>query len=60
LVLPSAGEVPFAQLVVAEPPDTSPVGSAMICIETGGLVVRVPIDISAARLGDIVRALRLS
>jgi hypothetical protein len=26
----------------------------------GGIVVRVPVDISAARLGDIVRVLRVT
>jgi len=60
LVLPAAGEVPFAKLVVGEPHDTSPVCSATISIETGGLVVRMPIDISAARLGDIEGVLRLT
>jgi len=60
LVLPAAGEQSFAQLVVGGPPDTPAVCGATISIETGGLVVRVPMDISAARLGDIVRVLRLT
>lgn len=60
LVLPAAGEGPFAQLVVDELSDTSPACSATISIETGDLIVRVPMDISASRLGDIVRVLRLT
>tara|TARA_R110000787_G_scaffold53866_2_gene125673 strand:- start:3194 stop:3610 length:417 start_codon:yes stop_codon:yes gene_type:complete len=63
LILPSAGEEPFAHLVVgdlrtAEHEDQSRCGA--ISIETGGIVVRVPADISAARLGDIVRVLRIT
>jgi transposase len=60
LVLPAAGEQSFAQLVVGDPRGASPVCSATISIETGGVVVRVPVDISAARLGDFVRVLRLT
>ncbi len=63
LVLPSAGEEPFAHLVVGDPrtaehDDQS--GCGVISIETDGIIVRVPVDISAARLGDIARALRLT
>lgn len=60
LVLPAAGEQSFARLVVGEPPDTPSVCGATIIIETGGLVIRVPEDISVSRLGDIVRVLRLT
>jgi len=60
LVLPAAGEQSFAQLIVGEPSDTTPVCSATISIETGGIVVRVPMDISAVRLADFVRVLRLT
>ena len=62
LVLPSAGEESFAQLVVddrhaAGRGDKD--GWEAIRIEVGGIVVRVPVDISAARLGEIVGCLRL-
>ena len=63
LVLPSAGEESFAQLVVGDPraaEHDDQFGSGSISIETGGIVVRVPADISAARLGDIVRILRVT
>ena len=63
LVLPSAGEESFAQLVVGDPraaEHDDQFGSGSISIETGGIVVRVPADISAARLGDIVRVLRVT
>ncbi|WP_291068358.1 transposase [Hyphomonas sp.] len=63
LVLPSAEEGPFARLVVgdsraAAQDDHSGCGS--ISIEMDGVVVRVPVDISAARLGEIIRVLRLT
>lgn len=63
LVLPSGDEDSFAQLVVD---DRSAAGRGEQCgcgaisIEMGGIVVRVPADISAPRLGDIVRSLRLT
>jgi transposase len=60
LVLPAAGEQSFAQLVVGDPRDASTVCSATISIETDGVVIRVPGDISVSRLGDIVRVLRLA
>lgn len=63
LVLPSAGEESFAQLVVSDPRTAEPedqCGCGVISIETGGIVVRVPVDIGAARLGDIVRVLRVA
>ena len=60
LVLASAGEESFAQLVVGDPRTAEhddQCGCGGISIETGGIVVRLPANISAARLGDIVRAL---
>lgn len=63
LVLPSAGEESFAQLVVGDPraaEHDDRCGCGAISIETGGIVVRVPVDISAARLGDVVRVLRVT
>jgi hypothetical protein len=60
LVLPAAGEQSFAQLVVGDPRDASIVCSATISIETDGVLIRVPGDISVSRLGDIVRVLRLA
>ena len=52
LVLPSAGEEPFAHLVVGDPrtaehDDQS--GCGVISIETDGIIVRVPVEISAPR-----------
>ena len=63
LVLPSHGQEPFARLVVGEPPAVPPevqgdIGS--ISIETDGIVIRVPGEISVSRLGEIVRVLRLA
>jgi transposase len=63
LVLPAAGEEPFAHLVVGEPRAAErddQCGCGAISIETGGIVVRLPVDIGAARLGDIVRVLRVA
>jgi transposase len=63
LVLPSACEESFAQLVVGDPRTAEhddQCGCGSISIETGGIVVRVPADISAARLGDIVCVLRVT
>ena len=62
LTLPATGEESFAQLVVSdragEHDDHG--GHEAISIETDGIVVRVPGDISVSRLGDIVRVLRLT
>ena len=63
LVLPSHGQEPFARLVVGEPPAVpsevqGDIGS--ISIETDGIVIRVPGEISVSRLGEIVRVLRLA
>ena len=63
LVLPSSGQEPFSRLVVGDPPAVPPeaqgdIGS--ISIETDGIVIRVPGEISVSRLGEIVRVLRLA
>jgi len=63
LVLPSYRQEPFARLVVGEPPAVpsevqGDIGS--ISIETDGIVIRVPGEISVSRLGEIVRVLRLA
>lgn len=63
LVLPAAGEESFAQLIVGDPcagEHADQGGHEAISIETDGIILRVPADISVARLGDIVRALRLT
>ena len=63
LVLPASGEDRFAQLVVDDRPvcgEDDQGGFATISIEAGGIVVRVPCDISASRLGEIAAALRLA
>ena len=63
LVLPADGEEAFAQLVVDDRPAAgrrTHDGCEVISIETGGITVRVPLNISAARLGDIAAALRLT
>jgi len=63
LVLPASDEEPFAELVVDDHPaagDDDRGGFATISIETSGIVVRVPNDISASRLAEIVMALRLA
>ena len=61
LVLPSDGQEPFARLVVGEPPAVPPEAQGdvrSISIETDGIVIRVPGEISVSRLGEIVRVLR--
>ncbi|MES1991991.1 MAG: transposase [Pseudomonadota bacterium] len=63
LVLPASGEEPFAELVVDDHPaagNDDQGGLATISIETDGIVVCVPCDISASRLAEIVMALRLT
>ncbi len=63
LMVPSHRQEPsFARLVVGEPPAAPPAAqgdSGSISIETDGIVIRVPGEISVARLGEIVRVLRL-
>lgn len=60
LVLPSKDEDVFASILVEETQAARASPGETISIETGGIVVRVPSDISATRLGDIVRTLRLT
>lgn len=63
LVLPSAEEGPFARLVVEDRPAAGRgdhIGCGSISIEMGGIVIRVPADTSTARLGEIVRVLRVT
>jgi hypothetical protein len=48
---------------VGEPPVASPAAQGdtrSISIETDGIVIRVPGEISVSRLGEIVRVLRLA
>lgn len=60
LVLPSEDEDVFASILVEEVQEARASSGETISIEMGELVVRVPSDISATRLGDIARALRLT
>lgn len=63
LVLPADGEEAFAQLVVGDPcaaEHEDRCGCGTISIETGRIVVRVQADTSTARLGEIVRVLRVT
>ena len=60
LVLPSEADGAFASILVEEAQEPRASSGETISIETGGIVVRVPLEISATRLGDIVRTLRLT
>lgn len=60
LILPSEDDGAFASILVEETQAARVDPGETISIETGGIVVRVPLEISAPRLGDIVRALRLT
>jgi len=60
LVLPSEADGAFASILVEEAQAARAGPGETISIETGGIVVRVPLEISAPRLGDIVRTLRLT
>ena len=60
LVLPSEADGAFASILVEEAQAARAGPGETISIETGGIVVRVPLEISATRLGDIVRTLRLT
>ena len=63
LVLPSHGQETFVRLVVGEPPAVPPEAQGdvrSISIETDGIVIRVPGEISVSRIGEIVRVLRLA
>jgi transposase len=60
LVLPSEDDGAFASILVEETQAARVGPGETISIETGGIVVRVPLEISATRLGDIVRTLLLT
>lgn len=63
LTLPAAGEEGVAQLVVGEAhaAEHDDQGShEVISIETDGIVIRLPGDVSVSRPGDIVRVLCLT
>ena len=57
LVIPADGEVEFATLMV-EAPESPIERAATVEIEADGIVIRLPADASAERIGAIVRALR--
>ncbi len=59
LILPAEYKGAFAPILVEEAQEPRGRPEETISIETGGVVIRVPGDISAPRLGDIVRSLRL-
>jgi transposase len=63
LVIPADGEVEFATLMV-EAPTVAPAAAveraATVEIDAGGVVIRLPADASAERIGAIARALRTS
>ena len=60
LIPPSLDDGLFAPILVEEAQDACATPGETISIETGGIVVRVAMNISASRLGDIVRSLRLT
>jgi len=60
LTLPVDGSTSFVPLVVGGPPErrlTAPV-SAHIEMEVAGVLVRMPFDVSSARIGEIAAVLR--
>ena len=57
LAIPADGEVEFATLMV-EAPEAATERAASVEIEAGGVVIRLPPDAPAERIGAIVRALR--
>ena len=60
LVLPADGAASFVPLVVDGPPERRPVApmSAHIEMEVAGVLVRMPFDVSSARIGEIAAVLR--
>lgn len=61
LVIPADGEVEFATLMVEAPeaaPEAAPERAAAVEIEADGVVIRLPVDAPAERIGALVRALR--
>jgi transposase len=59
LVIPADGEVEFAALMV-ESPEAAIERAATVEIDANGVVIRLPADASAERIGAIARALRTS
>ncbi len=59
LVIPADGEVEFAALMV-EAPEAAIERAATVEIDANGVVIRLPADASAERIGAIARALRTS
>jgi len=57
LAIPADGEVEFATLMV-EAPELPVEGAARVEIEAEGVVIRLPADAPAERIGAIVRTLR--
>ena len=57
LAIPADGEVEFATLMV-EAPEAATERAASVEIEADGVVIRLPPDAPAERIGAIVRALR--
>ncbi len=63
LVILADGEVEFATLMVeasAAAPEAAIERAATVEIDAGGVVIRLPADASAERIGAIARALRTS
>ena len=60
LMLPADGSPTFAQLVIAGEPTARPAApaSARIEMEVAGVLVRLPGDVSSARIGEIASVLR--
>ena len=59
LVMPADGEVEFATLMV-KAPEAAIERAATVEIDADGVVIRLPADASAERIGAIARALRAS
>ena len=63
LVIPADGEVEFATLMVEAPgaaPGAAIERAATVEIDANGVVIRLPADASAERIGAIARALQTS
>jgi len=60
LALPADGSASFVPLVIGGPPDRRPTApvSAHIEMEVAGVLVRLPADVSSARIGEIAAVLR--
>jgi transposase len=60
LVLPADGSAAFVPLVLGDPLERRSVASAHIELEVAGVLVRLPPDVSSARIGEIAAVLRRS